>query len=271
MTNRFLLIALLSGVSSLAVAQQQTKRGTPAAALSSPLATTTCAATFTSGSGHNATKFCVTENGNIPQFSRGGDEYISVGAFVEGYGICDTTPATHVSYFDYADFDSGNWSASTFTSTATTATSTRTTADGIWKIKIIVAKVPATAQGPGSAKVTMQLTNLTAVPRTAILLRTADFDFMSSSLTDLHNDFDYTLDTAFGLEPGFASGLSISSNTSTGGYSAFADNFGGPDPCTFGNWIASQPFFGDGGIDLSYGIAAPARGTKTVVLTYRPI
>ena len=79
--------------------------GTPLAPVSPPVSnpaseglqseispmTTSCSWTFNSGVGHNATQYCVTANGNITQFSRGGAEYIAAGGYYEGYGICDTT------------------------------------------------------------------------------------------------------------------------------------------------------------------------------------
>src|SRR5262249_51385866 len=89
MLNRSAIFAALLTLSSLALAQQHATQGTQRAT-ASPNATTTCAATFTSGTGRNTTKYCVTTNGNITQFSRGNDEYIQVGDVSEGYGFCDS-------------------------------------------------------------------------------------------------------------------------------------------------------------------------------------
>src|SRR5712692_10533059 len=74
-------------------------------------ATSTCSFTFTSGVNNTFLKYCVTVNGNITQLETPlGHEHIAVGAFGEGYGVCDTT--TGIGYDDYADFgDSGNWGA----------------------------------------------------------------------------------------------------------------------------------------------------------------
>jgi hypothetical protein len=264
---RSVQIALLLTISCVAVAQQKSRQqsGAPAPA------STDCAATFTSGKGDNATQFCVTENGNITQFSKGGNEYISVGDFLEGYGMCDDT-TTPVGYYDYAEVDSGNWSAASFSKTASKAVSTRQTSDGIWQITNTITKVAANSSGPGAAKVAMEVRNQTATERTILLLRYADVDFSDGGTDDFINDFDYTLDTAFGLEPGFASGLGLTTNTFTFEHSAFAQNTSAiPDPCdSFAN-VAPQPFVGDGSIGHAYLMGVPANGSRTVVLTYKPI
>jgi len=266
--NRILTAIVVLTLSSFALAQ---KNNNQKAAGEAP-DTITCAATFTSGTGHNATKYCVTVNGTIPQFSRGGDEYIRVGGFLEGYGICDLTPSTPVAYYDYSAFDSGNWFASSFsTPTATTAISTRITSDGIWQIKNTITRGAANASGPGSAKVSMQIKNLTGINRLVLVLRSADVDFSRGGVNDFNNDFDYTIDTAYGLEPGFKSGLGITNNTFAFAYQAFADSAsGGPDPCVSVP-IAPQPFFGDGGIGSEYLLAVPKLATKTITVTYKPI
>jgi hypothetical protein len=266
MLNRNVILTALLTVSSLALAQQQSKQGTRAAT-ASPNATTTCAATFTSGTDITATQYCVTTNGNITQFSRGGDEYIQVGDISEGYGICDSVMGT--GYFDYASSDSSNLGPATFTSTATKAVSTRKTSDGVWQITNTITEVAANGSGPGSAKVSMQIKNLTNVARDIILVRMADVDFSSNGTDDVNNDFDFTRDTAYGLEPGFNSGLSVTNNTFVEA-SAFTLDFSvGPDPCNF--QFGPQRFFGDGSIGVVYVLTAPKGATKTVNLTYKPI
>jgi len=264
MLNRSLIFTAVLTLSSLALAQQNSRQGT-LAVTASPNATTTCAATFTSGTGRNATQYCVTTNGNITQFSRGGDEYIQVGDVSEGYGICDGSTA----YFDYAFNDSGNLAPATFTSTATKAVSTRMTRDGIWQITNTITKVPANGRGPGSAKVSMQIKNLTNVDRDIAIVRMADVDFSSGGTPDVNNDFDFTLDTAFGIEPGFQSGLSLTNNTFVEA-TAFTQNFSvGPNPCDLN--AAPQPFVGDGSIAMFYGVGVRKGATVTVNMTYKPI
>ena len=265
MLNRFLLVALVLTLSCLTFGQQnlnQEAGGVPAPN------TATCAATFTSGTGHNLTSFCVTVNGNIVQFSRGGDEYIQVGAIIEGYGICDRTSL--IRYFDWADRDSGNWLAASFSSTSTKAISTRVSSDGIWQIKNTITKKPANAMGPGSATVQMQIKNLTGANREIFLFRDADVDFLRGATADVINDFFYTGDTVANVERGFKTGLSLTNNTFTFDDLAFArDSVPPPDPC--GTSSAPQPFFGDGSVATFHHITVPKLSTKTVTVTYKPI
>src|SRR5215470_3330019 len=129
-------------LSSLAFGQHMSQREAAAARKEAP-DTTACAATFTSGSGHNLTQYCVTVNGNITQFSRGGDEYINVLVVTEGYGVCDENSG--VRYNDFASVNSGNWGGAAFSSTASKAISTRTSSDGIWTITNTITKVAANA------------------------------------------------------------------------------------------------------------------------------
>ena len=264
MLNRNLILTALLTVSSVALAQQHSRQGTRAAT-ASPNATTTCAATFTSGTGRNATQYCVTQNGNITQFSRGSDEYIQVGDVSEGYGICDGSTR----YFDYAFNDSGNLGPATFTSTATKAVSIRTTSDGIWQITNTITKMAANGSGPGAAKVSMKFTNLTNVEREIAVVRMADVDFLTGGVPDLNNDFDFTLDTAYGLEPGFNSGFSLTNNTLAEATAFTLDFSVGPDPCDL--QAAPQPFVGDGSIAMFYALRVRKGGTATVNLTYKPI
>jgi hypothetical protein len=82
-----------------ALAQKSAAQAAPR----SPFATSTCSFAFTSGANDSFLKYCVTANGNITQLETPqGHEHIAVGAFGEGYGICDLNP--FVGYFDYADF-----------------------------------------------------------------------------------------------------------------------------------------------------------------------
>lgn len=264
MLTRFLQIAVLLTLSSFALAQKHHQQPATLAPES-----TNCAVTFTSGSGHNKTQFCVTTNGNITQFSRGGDEYIRVGGFLEGYGLCDLN--TNVSYFDYADTDSGNWAPATFTSTGTKAITTRLTRDGFWKITNTVTKIPASTAGPGSAKVTMKIQNVSNTSRNLILLRYADVDFAQGDSEDFDNDFDFTTDTAFGLEPAGRTGLSLTNNAFNFEHLAFTQNTeDGPDPCDLTANLADQPFFGDGSVVQAYGLPMPKLAIKTINVTYKP-
>jgi len=273
MTRRLLLaVVLTSSIFALAQSGQNASGASPAATTTgaSPAATTTCAATFSSGSGHNLTKYCVTVNGNITQFSRGGDEYIQVGGPGEGYGICDLS--TNTAYFDYGFNDSGNWGPASPSFNPTTAVSSRFTSDGIFQITTTVTQVAATASAPGSAKVSMKIKNWSGISRTIYLLRQADVDFLRSGTSDFTNDFDFTLDTSMGLEHGFKSGLSLTTNTFNFPYDAYTQNVpNGPNSCAPTANLAAQPFVGDGSVVQLYLIGLPSLATKTVNMTYKPI
>lgn len=268
MLRKSMLFAAVLTLSSLAVAQHKTQKEALAEGLKpTGDATTTCSVTYNSGSGVNQTSFCVTVNGNIVQFSVSGEEMINVGIVGEGYGICDLYSGS--SYYDYAYADSGNWGSPSFTHSGNTVTVTRLTNDGIWSLKQTITNVPANAAGPGSAKVTMALKNLSGVTRDAYLVRYADVD--ANGNTD-NNDFDYTYETAYGLAPGFYRGLSTVNGTFTVDQVAFAQSvYSGPDPCDpLGNQ-AAQPFYGDGSIGQVYLLEVPHNATKTLVSTYKPI
>jgi hypothetical protein len=265
--TRSLQIAVLSTLSCLAVAQQKSRQQQ---SIDPPGAVAGCAVTYTSGTGHNLTQYCVTTNGNIVQFSRGGDEYISVGSFLEGYGLCDES--ANVSYYDYAGAVSDNWLSANFSHTAKKATSTRVTSDGIWEITNTISQVAANAAGPGAAKVSMQIRNRTAADRIIQVIRYADADFSRDGVDNFNNDFDYSIDTASALEPGFGTGLSLTTNTFNFEHAAYAQDVSEPpDPCDAFPNIAAQPFVGDGSIAHAYAFEVPANGSKAVVLTYKPI
>jgi len=234
--------------------------------------TTACEFFFSSGSGPNLTKFCVTENGNIPQFSVGGNEMIDFFQIGEGYGICDNL--TVVGYYDYAYTDSGNWQPSTATQNGTVVTVTRKTTDGIWQLKQTITNVPATASSPGSAKIAMALKNLSGLSRNVSIMRFADVDADDHSEP---NNFDYTSQTALALDPEgpFAGhGLSLTNNTfnSAIAQTAFTlSTFEGPDPCNSGANRAPQPFAGDGSVIMFWEYVAGANKSATLTSTYKPI
>jgi hypothetical protein len=211
----------------------------------------------------------VTENGNIAQLSLNGLEMIGIG---EGYGICDTSTGT--SYFDYASEDSGNWQPATLLTKGNVVTVKRKTSDGAWQLTQTITNIPPTASGPGSAKVSMALKNLTGTDRVVDIMRYADLNVGSSS----NYNFDFTQNTAFGLNPeGLFSGngLSITNNTFNSAITqtAFPEtNKFGPPPCDAGEFGAPQPFVGAPGSIVMFWFYNAAHGTtKTLVSTYKPI
>src|ERR1700727_900197 len=160
MLNKISWFTLILSLTSVALAQEgvQSKPATLRVEAASSQATQTCQVTYSSGNDRNTlTQFCVTVNGNIPQFSlRNTQLFPPAGnaADLEGYGFCDFTAFKR--YYDYAAYDNGSWNPSTLTQT--------------------IVNVPATASATGSAKITMKLKNLSSVSRVASLLRYAGED-----------------------------------------------------------------------------------------------
>jgi hypothetical protein len=174
-------------------------------------ATQTCSYTFTSGSGVNYLKFCVTANGNIVQFeSPAGVEQIfiplSKGGPFEGYGICDES--TDIAYYDYAYLDSGNWGAPTKVSqTATSVKIERTTSDGAWTLTQTTTSVPGVNP---YAKVAMALKNNSGETKNVYLLRFAGFvpwDYASTGI--FTENYDGTNESTSGYLPTGSSGHSL--------------------------------------------------------------
>jgi len=265
--KKIVLLVTVLTLSSLALAQQ----GNHAALASAP-ATSTCAYTFSSGSGVNATKFCVTANGNITQFSNpAGNDHIANSANwnSEGYAICDFAPSSPVAYFDYATNDSGNWlGTSLLSSTAAAVKLQRITSDGLWQITQTITKVNATATSPGGAKVTMAIKNLSGISRVAYFYRFADIDANNDYTTDdqMVSYRQYTAQDAYSY------GLALTASTSPYLVEGLLYNtFGvGPDPCNPGTgYVPAGYFHGDGAGVLWYYTTFAKGATKTVTMTYK--
>jgi hypothetical protein len=268
MSNTFKLFIAIWVLSTLALAQHQSQ---PAAAAKSgnPDFTTACDVKYDNFNAQNGGSLCVTENGNITDLSLNGLEMIGIG---EGYGICDTSTGT--SYFDYATQDSGNWNPATLSVKGNVVTVKRETSDGAWKLIQTITNILPTASGPGSAKVSMALKNLTGTDRVVDIMRYADLNVGSS--TDFN--FDFTQNTAFGLNPqGLFSGhgFSITNNTFNSAITqtAFDEDIKfGPEPCNAGEFGAPQPFTGAPGSIVMFWFYNAAHGaTQTLVSTYKPI
>lgn len=270
MSNKSTVLAAVLVFSFCAWAQQTTRH--PVAPQSEKPQDATCAATYISGSGANATEFCVTENGNIAKFSVNGLEFIDNGtAPIEGYGVCDATTNTRYSDFINFGLGAGAWQAPTFSVSGNVVTVTRVSNDGIWQLKQTITNVPATTTAPAAAKISMTLKNLTGVSRAAEIVRDAYVSIFSTT-----NDYNYTSQTAFALiAEGFfkGRGFSITNNTFNSQLeTAFVNNtFDPPDPCGIGFNVASQPFVGQGSLDMFWAVNVAKGASVTVVTTYHPI
>lgn len=238
-------------------------------------ATAACSYIFKSGTGWNTSQFCVTVNGNITEFSRpSGVEYLGSTSAGEGYGICDLTFA-NVSYFDYARKSNSSFGPSTLVKRTLSAVEiTRTTNDAFWTLTQTITHVMATPQSPASVVISMSLTNNSLDFRDVTLIRYADVNANGTKV----NDFDYTLDTASGLQPnpsgshGLASTNNTFSSFPTRNWNALAQNVPtGPDPCSYADHTAPQPFIGDGSVLQAWGLGVKSGATVTVRMTYKPI
>ena len=245
-------------------------------------ATATCSFTFTSGANDNFLQYCVTVNGNIPQFeSPQGFEHIEHGIPGEGYGICDVNSNTE--YFDYSLFgDSSNWLAPTLVNqTATSVKIARTTADGIWTLTQTFTQMAGTSP---FVKVDMALKNNTAVDRVAFLLRFADVEPDHSFSPDLGATsnsafvWDQTTFANIPFRSNFGlllQGLALPQqqfpNLGPQGF-VEADTFvTPPSPCSpYTNFVVgaqSENAFGT--IAMIYSLGIPKKTSKSVTVHYR--
>jgi hypothetical protein len=234
---------------------------------------TVCAHTYKSGVGFgiNETQYCVTDNGNITQFSENViDEHIATTFPSEGYAICDFTDSVPVAYYDYATYDSGNWQPSTvLSSNANSIKLSRTTSNGIWQITQTITMVKANAKSAGAAKISMVFKNLTPLSRPVHFFRYVDIDADNDFSDD---DFIGSYRQVSGQNAnGF--GLSLISNTvHLPLYGASVLNTGGfgPDPCDPAvSIVPSSVFHGDGSGMLWYKTVVPKGGSKTINMTYQ--
>ena len=274
MLNKTIWFSLILSIASAALAQEEVdpNPATEIVEAVSAQPTQACQVTYSSGTVNTATRFCVTVNGNIPQFSVSGNQLFAEegdAGDLEGYGVCDATSGQR--YYDYAAYDNGLWNASTLKHKGDTVTVTRTTKDGNWELTQSIVNVPATASAVGSAKVTMKLKNLSKVGRAASLLRYAAENGHSST-----NSYNATRRSASGQLEGLA-GLMITLSSFPHGFDdgAYVQNIqSGPDPCNpFPNADFALPFEGLGSIVALWqnnAIETAPGAELTVSSTYTP-
>ncbi|HLX85409.1 MAG TPA: hypothetical protein VKR59_16020 [Terriglobales bacterium] len=274
MLNKTLWFSLILGLTSAALAHvaAQPEARTMTVEAESPHATQTCQVTYSSGTFYTSTQFCVTVNGNIPQFKvRGGQLFPPAGnaADLEGYGFCDVTGG--FSYMDYAAYDNDTWNPSTLKQIGNTVTVTRTTADGNWQLTQTIVNQPASAASVGGVKITMKLKNLSSTARAVNLVRFATPDV--GGLKNLYNTSQYSASGLF--EYGIGLTLTVNSFLPSFGQEAYVQNIqSGPDPCNpLEFWEMTLPYNGFGSIAVLWDQAGTAKvapkGTVTVVSTYR--
>jgi hypothetical protein len=216
----------------------------------SPDATTVCKHTFSSGSGPNLLKFCVTVNGNVAQLtSPAGSEHIREGTVLEGYSICDFGSLTR--YYDFAAEDSGNWQAPVASGSSLPLTIKRTTSDGIYTLTQVFNRNTADP----AVTIAMTLKNNTAASRDFALVRYADIDANNANGGNFHNWFDFDHESAWGYNNGFnLFGVMLYSVPTGTPHFAFVQNTPDiPDSCSpVSNLPSSTPWFGDGSVGLDW-------------------
>ena len=270
MPNKAVLLSVVLALSALTFAQPNQQQSTVGGVQPS---NATCLFNFSSGSGQSLTTYCVTQNGNIAEFSANGTEFInSPGPAIEGFGMCDNT-GSPLDYFDYASSDSGNWNPATATLTGTTVVVKRTTTDGNWQLTQTITDTKASTRAYGSARVTMAIKNLSKIERFLVAFRYAQVNTPPIPFAD----FDTTPTTAWANTisaegPGLSStGAFIISPTNTN--SSVARVFQTttpPDPCGV-NSFSTTFFEGTGGILQIYSLDIKPNATRTISMTYKPI
>jgi len=237
----------------------------------SPMATSACAFSFTSGTNDSFLKYCVTTNGNIAQLEAPlGKEHIAVGIVGEGYGFCDLRPV--VRYFDYSDFgDSGNWGAPTLVSQdARSVKIARTTTDGIWTLTQTITQVAGISP---SVRIAMTVKNNSGIARSLFFMRYAEVDAGG----DFLNNLDGTQKSSFGWNSDVSNnpvGLLLQNagtfpaDSSPGGFTQNVPN--GPDPCAFANHFApGTQLSTDGSIVFLYALNFSKGASQTVTVSYQ--
>ena len=229
-------------------------------------ATTSCAYTFTIGSGNTFLNFCVTLNGNIPQIETPQGKQL-VGVDGEGYGVCNESPAQN--YTDYGASDTGNWHPATLLGrTSNSVKIARTTSDGHWTLTqtITITHTP-------SITVVMSLKNNQSVQKVAYLVRYADAVLSGGDNFDAYMSGVDSATAFFAIAPGEDYGL-VLQNIGTppfGFFEGLAQGVAtGPNACAFafnsGEYFLERNF--SASIEVAYVGPVPAGGTKTVTLSY---
>jgi hypothetical protein len=272
MSKRSILLVLCLALPTIAWCQGGEAQVNSYQAYSSGGASTDCTYQFSSGSGHTLTQYCLTENGNIVQFSNPGNIQFfnknTVSSPVsEGYGLCDFQAPDP--YYDYAS-DSRGWGPTVISrQSAKTMQFVRKTEDGLWELTQSLTQVDASPTSPGSVRVVMTLRNLSGDERTVVLVRHANVNVNRISTDDR---FYATRNFAYGAEPGLSFGLGLTTNTfdfNAGGLTQSVPQ--GPNPCAVTENANFDQFAGDGSIGMVYSMTIPAGTSQTVQMTYKPL
>lgn len=227
------------------------------------VASTTCASTYTSGSGPTLFQWCVTSNGNIISIqSPQGEEHILLKAG-EGYQLCDFTAL--VAYTDYAaDADSGNWKASVVTQPGGPNTFPlaikRTTSDGKYTLTQKFSQIPSTF----TINIATTVKNNTTSSPFLYAYRYADLAIDDGANSSI-DWFDQGASAAWGYLP-FQDGIMLSTGTPALFHSAWATKLV-PAGCGFPS--VATPANINGGVYLLHGFTAAPKSSTTFNVVYR--
>lgn len=262
MKKAVFLVVLVSFVSVMGWAQRGQEEIT-AGLPTSPDATITCSSTYTSGFEDSFFQWCLTGNGNIAQW-KAPVEHIRVGSVLEGYQVCDVTP--NVAYFDYAQFESGNWKTAILMQpngpNTFPVTVKRTTADGNFTLTQKFAQDIAKR----IVTITMIIKNNTTVHHEVNVYRFADLD-IGGALT---NTFDNGVDSAWGYDPGtFGVSLLLQSNEFSNAAGTYKLSDFGALPACSSPRDADGPVAEDGAIWVFARVPLDAKASATVIFNYR--
>lgn len=231
-----------------------------------PDGTTACQSTFTTGSGESYLTFCVTANGNIAKFGSP-QSYSQI--YAEGYGVCDGTTNSQVSYHDHEYADSGNWASAAVIQPNGVNTFplkiVRTTSDGIW----ILTQTFSRNTNEQTIKVVMTLKNNTAVPRLAFLERYADVDADGNSALN-YSDVGLNSAWTYFNDNNSDKGHGLTLRALPGNFYKSAGIVAPNDGDACHQTYRKGPYFGDSALDFSWGLNWMAAGSsKTVSFEYR--
>ena len=133
MSKSLMLLVLSIALATLAWSQVENPGIASSNAFTSGAPSTACAYSFSSGSGRTLTQYCLTQNGNIVQFSNPGNvQFFNHETVSEGYGLCDFQSSDP--YFDYASNAQGWGPTMVFRPNGKTVRFVRRTLDGKWEL-----------------------------------------------------------------------------------------------------------------------------------------
>ena len=272
MSKLSILFVMCLSLSTIAWCQGESASSSTYPTYTSGAPSIVCAYQFSSGSGRTFTQYCLTENGNIVQFSNPGNiQFFSnsnvTSTVSEGYGLCDFNAPEP--YFDYASNSRGWGSTVASRLDAKTMEFVRKTQDGQWELTQKLTQVDASPTSPGSLQVFMTLRNLSGEERNVILVRHAN---VNVNRTNTDDRFYATRNFAYGAEPGLSFGLGLTTNTFDFNAGGLTQNVPfGPNPCAPTENANFDQFAGDGSIGMVYSMTIPAGTSQTVQMTYKPL